>query len=85
MKQKIQSIPFKISEYIQDHFKEDFLFEVKDIKKIREQLYYFVEVTKDDYIHSLQFNEQGDLVEKNAEEAFPPDLHEGQTFGDVPE
>lgn len=85
MKTKIQSLPLKASEYIQDHFREDFLFEVKEVKKIKGQFYYFIQVTKDDYIHSLLFNEQGNLVNDVAEEAFPTDIHEEQASGDVPE
>jgi hypothetical protein len=85
MKTKTQTLPLKVSEYIQDHFREDFLFEVKEVKKIKGQFHYFVEVTKDDYVHSLQFNEQGNLVDDRAEETFPTDIHEEQTSGDVPE
>jgi len=85
MKPKNLKLPFKISEYIQDRFREDFLFEVKDVKSIKGQLNYFVEVTKDDYIHSLQFNEQGNLVEGKADEAFPTDIHEQPISGDVPD
>jgi hypothetical protein len=85
MKPKTQTIPLKVSEYIQENFKEDFLFKVKEIKEIKGQLYYFVEVSKDDYIYSLIFNEQGNLVDKIAEEAFPTDIHEEQISGDVPE
>lgn len=85
MKTKTHTLPLKASEYIQDHFREDFLFEVKEVKKIKGQFYYFVEVTKDDYIHSLQFNEEGSLINEVAEEAFPTDIHEEQASGEVPE
>lgn len=85
MKPKNLQLPIKISEYVQNHFREDFLFEVKNVKKIKGQLHYFVEVTKDDYIHSLIFNEKGNLVDKIAEEAFPTDIHEQPLSGEVPE
>ena len=80
-----QRIPFKISEYITDHFKEDFLFEVKDIKEIHGHTIYSIEVSKDDYIHKLRFNEDGTLVKEESEQAFPPDIHEEQAFGEIPE
>jgi hypothetical protein len=85
MKPKNRRLPIKISEYIQNHFREDFLFDVKNVKKIKGQLHYFIEVTKDDYIHSLIFNEKGNLVDKIAEEAFPTDIHEQPLSGEVPE
>jgi hypothetical protein len=77
-------IPHGISDYIQEHFKEDFLFDVKEVKEIDGHSVYTVEVSKDDYIHTLRFNEEGTLLKEEAEQAFPPDRHE-QTFGDVPE
>jgi hypothetical protein len=80
-----QKIPFGISEYITDHFKEDFLFEVKDVKNIRGHFIYTIEVSKDDYIHTLKFNEDGSLLKEEAQEAFPPDSHEEPIAGDVPE
>jgi hypothetical protein len=80
-----QEIPLGISSYIGDHFKEDFLFEVKGVKQIKGHSIYTVEVSKDDYIHTLRFNEDGTLIEEKAEQAFPPDIHEEQTSGDIPE
>lgn len=77
-------IPIGISDYINDHFKEDFLFEVKDVRDIQGQSVYSVEVCKDDYIHKLKFREDGTLVTQESEQAFPPDIHEEQT-GEVPE
>lgn len=80
-----QTIPVGISNYIRDHFQEDFLFDVKRVTQSNGHTIYTVEVAKDDYIHTLTFNEEGILLKKDAREAFPPDIHEGQTFGDVPE
>jgi hypothetical protein len=80
-----QRIPFGITEYIRDHFKDDFLFELKDVREVSGRPVYTVEVSKDDYIHSLKFNEDGTLLKEEAKEAFPPDSHEGQAFGEVPE
>jgi len=85
MKKDLPAIPYRISEYIQEHFKEDFLFEVKEVKNIKGQLFYPVEVTKDDYLHRLLFNEAGLLVNEEVEQAFPPDIHEEQYTGDLPD
>jgi hypothetical protein len=80
-----ETIPYGISDYIREHFKEDFLFRIKDVKKINDHSTYVVEVSKDDYIYTLRFNEDGVLLKEDVEQAFPPDMHEEQTFRDVPE
>lgn len=83
MAEKIR-LPFKASEYIRNHFREDFLLEVKNTKQIDGRRYYTVEVTKDDYIHTLRFDEHGVLVKKEEEEAFPTDMHEARGPEDIP-
>jgi hypothetical protein len=80
-----ERIPFGISEYIREHFREDFLFDVKEVKKIGGHSIYNVEVSKDDYIYKLKFKEDGTLMKEEAEQAFPPDIHEEQTYRDIPE
>jgi hypothetical protein len=78
-------IPRKISDYITDHFKEDFLFQLKEIKEIKGHIYYTVEIFKDDYTHTLKFNEDGTLLKEEDEQAFPPDIHEEPNFEEIPE
>ena len=73
MKREHLKFPHRISEYITEHFREDFLFEVKDIREDRGDVYYTVEVAKDDYIHTLKFNKNGELLMSEMEQAFPPD------------
>lgn len=80
-----KGIPFEISEYIRNHFREDFLFHVKEVKEVGGHSEYVVEVSKDDYDYTLRFNEKGKLLKEDAEQSFPPDIHEEQTLGDVPE
>ena len=58
---------------------------VKGVQQVGKHLTYNVEVSKDDFIHSLRFNEDGDLIEEESERAFLPDAHEGPTFEDIPE
>ncbi|MBA4053574.1 MAG: hypothetical protein C0490_02580 [Marivirga sp.] len=84
MKTTNQKLPYRISEYIKDHFREDFLFEVKEAKQ-KGHWYYTIEVTKDNYIHTLKFDEKGELVRDQADQAFSPDVHEGPTFEEIPE
>ena len=78
-----QRIPYRISDYINEHFREDFLFEVKSIKEEKGHTFYTIEVSKDDYIHVLRFNEDGQLLKEETDPAFP--LDEEQGFGEVPE
>ncbi|MDH4091153.1 MAG: hypothetical protein OEV74_15335 [Cyclobacteriaceae bacterium] len=83
MKASGQNLPYKISEYIQSKFREDFLFEVKQVRPIGGQLMYTVEVSKDGYIYTLNFNVEGDLIAEEAAQAFPPDSHDENTYGDL--
>ena len=85
MKTTNQKLPYRISEYIKDHFREDFLFEVKEVKQLKGRWFYTIEVTKDTYIHTLKFDEEGELIKDEADQAFPPDVHEGPSFEEIPE
>jgi hypothetical protein len=78
-----QKLPYKISEYIKNKFREDFLFIVRDIKDLEGGKRYFIEVSKDDYIHQLQFDETGSLINKDASNAFPQDAHDGPSMGEA--
>lgn len=80
-----EKLPYKISDYITERFREDFLFKVKEVSQIHGQTYYTIEVAKDDYIHTLVFNEDGQLVKDQADEAFPPDTHDEAGFSNVPD
>jgi len=84
MKTDTQKIPYKISEYVNNHFREDFLFEVREVKA-NGLSYYQVDVSKDNFEHNLLFNEKGELVKEMTEQAFPPDGHEEPSFEDTPE
>ena len=77
-------IPVKISDYINDHFKEDFLFEVKNIKE-GAHANYQIEVSKDNYIYTLQFDESGDLLSEEMSQAFQPDIHDDPGFEEIPD
>ncbi len=79
-----KKIPYKISEYIKEHFRDEFLFEVKEVKQVKGHWYYAVEVTKDDVIHKMKFNEKGALIDEAADDAFPTDWHEERGIDDIP-
>ena len=78
-------LPYGISSYIQSRFRDDFLCEVKSVRKAKGHLQYELEVTKDDNIYTLQFTDSGKLIKEEAEQAFPPDRHDELTLEDAPE
>ncbi|MGC1239987.1 MAG: hypothetical protein WA874_00290 [Chryseosolibacter sp.] len=80
-----EKLPHKITEYITGHFREDFLFEVKEIKQLKDHTFYTIEVSKDNYIDTLRFNENGVLVQDESDEAFPAEAHDEAGFGNVPD
>lgn len=82
---KTPELPYATTEYISRNFHEDFLFEVKEAKQIKGRWQFTVEVSKDDFIHTLQFDERGALIKEEAEPAFPAEAHEGPVPEDVPE
>ena len=64
-------LPNKVNEYIRRHFREDFLFTVKNVRRVGPRTHYSIDVTKDDYIYHLKFDERGWLVRKEVEAAYP--------------
>ncbi|ELR73889.1 hypothetical protein C900_00053 [Fulvivirga imtechensis AK7] len=68
-------VPYKVSEYIRDTFREEFLCSIKSYTRDG-KTYYLAEVTKDDLIHHLKFDEKGQLMKDDADPAFPPDIHD---------
>jgi hypothetical protein len=83
MKHKADKIPLAISDYVTAHFKEDFLFEVKDIKEVNGHTFYTIEVAKDNFIHLLTFDEQGKLASEQASQAYPADMHDDPDVEDA--
>lgn len=79
---KTQLLPYNLTNYIDTHFREDFLFEVKNIIEVDGHKQYEVEVAKDDYIYTLLFDEQGNLLRESAEEAYPS--RDDDPFGEIP-
>jgi hypothetical protein len=78
-------LPYAATEYIAKRFREEFLFELKEHKQVKGQWIYVVEVSQDDFIHTLQFDEKGALVREEADPAFPADAHDGPAPEEVPE
>lgn len=69
-------IPYKIAEYLRNHFREDFLYDVKKVNNTEGRVFYLVEVDQDNFVHHLKFNEKGNLVKEDTRPAFPTDGHE---------
>lgn len=77
-------LPYKITAYINKHFREDFLFDVKEVRKEKGHVFYTIEISKDGNIHVLKFNGEGHLLSQEVELAFPDDDHDGNLYGEVP-
>ncbi len=76
-------LPPKINEYIHRHFREeDFLFKVQSVRKIGEHVLYNIDVSQDEHIYHLKFDEKGWLLKKEVEEAYPADDHDDPHAGD---
>lgn len=82
---KKEKLPYAVTEFITKRFRKEFLFELKEHKRVRGQWIYLVEVSQDGYIYSLQFDEKGSLLKEETEPAFPADAHDGPIPEEVPE
>jgi hypothetical protein len=62
-----QPVPQGISEYINDRFVDDYLTEIMPYADASGKLFWHVDVTHNNTIYHLRFNEQGVLVESVVE------------------
>jgi len=76
---KHHQLPAKASEYITKHFPGSFLCEVTHYKDVHGHLCYRVEISQDEQIYHLKFNEHGGLITRTAEEAFPEESAASET------
>lgn len=60
-------VPEKLSHYLQDHFGKSFTSNIKKVKDKHGKYIYLAEVSKDDVLHHLKFNEHGGFVSGQAE------------------
>lgn len=67
-------VPSGINEYIRKNFKDDFLTEIRPFTDKSGQIAWFVDVTHDSTVYHLRFNNEGLLLEQNADSiGFPGD------------
>lgn len=59
----IESIPIGINQYIHQHFKDDFLTDIRPVKNSKGENSWLVDVTHDSAIYHLVFDSKGVLVE----------------------
>jgi hypothetical protein len=64
-------LPHNISEYIREHFRGSLLSEVKEHHDSHGRRLYDVELSHEDLIYQLRFDEKGVLINKTMEESFP--------------
>ncbi|MBL7847194.1 MAG: hypothetical protein JNL40_06985 [Cyclobacteriaceae bacterium] len=80
-----QKLPYAISEYVIDRFREDFLFDLKERKQVGDRWHYTIEVSKDDVVYTFEFDDKGSLLKEESEPAFPADAHDGPIPEEIPE
>ncbi|MDI1355211.1 MAG: hypothetical protein PSX36_09845 [bacterium] len=62
-----EELPHKISEFITNNFRGEFLSDIKKIRDKRGKDIYDVSISHDNTLHHLRFNALGVLIERNAE------------------
>ena len=60
-------IPAGISEYIREHFRNDFLTDIRAVKNKSGELFYYVDVTHDKNLFHLKFDAYGNLLLRETE------------------
>ncbi len=85
MKNITNKIPAAISDYITNHFKEDFLFDVTEVNEHTGHKVYSVAVSKDNFIYTLKFDANGKLVHEDTTQAYPADMHDESGYDEMPE
>jgi hypothetical protein len=70
---KTHPIPAGISEYINQNFREDYLTDIQLVKDDKGIGFYYVDITHEDNIYHLKFNESGELIQKEIESVKYPD------------
>lgn len=77
----IHQLPPEASAYIRDHFREEYLIEIKEEKDKHGHIYFKVEVSENDIIHHLKFDKNGKLIKSETEPTFEEDYYEGGFYG----
>lgn len=67
MNSKPLAIPPAISEYIRDHFKEDFLTEINSYMNSKGEINYSVDISNENTLYHLKFHSDGRLFQKDME------------------
>jgi len=74
-------LPVKISNYIKQNFREDYLIEVKPILGKKHNTFFKIDITENDVIHHLEFSEKGLVIKHDSEPLFKEDYYEGDFYG----
>jgi hypothetical protein len=58
-------LPVKINDYIQRHFRGEFLFKINSVRKTGNHTVYDLQIAQDEHIYHLKFDENGWLIFNN--------------------
>jgi hypothetical protein len=73
MKMDKSKIPVKVLEYLKENFEPGFQFELLGTSKMDGHQVYDIEVFMDNTIIKLSINENGGVINKESQDAFPTD------------
>lgn len=77
-------IPYSISEYVNRHFRDDFLLSCRKISGKDGKVFYDVEVSKDDITHQLMFDSKGMLIKEDLRQEYSSNIREDVVRDDYP-
>lgn len=78
----MHKLPHEVFTYIRDHFLDGHLVNVKTTKDEHGHLQFHVEVSENDVVHHLEYNEEGGLTKRWSDPAFDEDYYEGDYYGE---
>lgn len=75
-------LPYNVSIYINTHFREGFLTRTYSVRDQYGHKDYIVDISQNDLIYHLIFNEQGKLINETVDPAYDEDYFEGSFYGE---
>lgn len=75
-------LPAATLSYIKEHFKEGDITGSRALKNSHGQLIHRIEVTENEVIYQLDFNDEGKLLNRASWPVYDEDYYEGDFYGD---
>jgi hypothetical protein len=78
----MNKVPYAASKYIREHYRGGYLSKVTPVTTKSGKTIFKVEVTENDVIHHLTFNEEGKLMDHRDDPVYDDDYFEGSFYGE---